>query len=263
MGIIMIKNKGLSQCGLTYDTVALPMYRWFMSSAQKKLREVERCLIESCVNELSGKWLCLAGFSETKNKSMIKGFDRILSLGSAEFFFDKDISSSILYWPLQSKSMDAVLLHHVLDWTTRPQRVLREASRVLSPGGSIIIMGFNPLSLGGLSRFFTSKYPTVFRNSKLITASTASGWLRTLGFSCLTIRHELRKAPFVYVAPDVLQNLQHNSITRTLQSIPVGNIYIIVAVKERNGLIYNQGFSRSLCSKLAGAGYVCSGVLLD
>src|SRR5258706_9595741 len=54
--------------------------------------------------------------------------------------------------PLASQSIDLLALPHVLEFSARPHAILREAERVLMPEGSIVISGFNPLSLWGAAR---------------------------------------------------------------------------------------------------------------
>lgn len=54
--------------------------------------------------------------------------------------------------PVESDSIDAVLLPHTLDYSDRPHAVLREADRVLRRDGRVIILGFKPFGLWGLRR---------------------------------------------------------------------------------------------------------------
>ncbi|MEH6648473.1 MAG: class I SAM-dependent methyltransferase [Motiliproteus sp.] len=54
--------------------------------------------------------------------------------------------------PIASECVDAVVLHHTLDFAQNPHQTLREAVRVLRPGGRLIIVGFNPHSFWGLYR---------------------------------------------------------------------------------------------------------------
>jgi SAM-dependent methyltransferase len=54
--------------------------------------------------------------------------------------------------PLESDSIDAVLLPHTLDYSERPHEVLREVDRVLRADGHIVILGFKPAGLWGLRR---------------------------------------------------------------------------------------------------------------
>ncbi len=54
--------------------------------------------------------------------------------------------------PVESDSIDAVLLPHTLDYSDRPHAVLREVDRVLRRDGRVIILGFKPFGLWGLRR---------------------------------------------------------------------------------------------------------------
>jgi SAM-dependent methyltransferase len=54
--------------------------------------------------------------------------------------------------PVETDSVDAVLLPHTLDYSDRPHAVLREVARVLRRDGRVIILGFKPFGLWGLRR---------------------------------------------------------------------------------------------------------------
>jgi SAM-dependent methyltransferase len=54
--------------------------------------------------------------------------------------------------PVETDSIDAVLLPHTLDYSDRPHAVLREVDRVLRSDGRVIILGFKPFGLWGLRR---------------------------------------------------------------------------------------------------------------
>ena len=54
--------------------------------------------------------------------------------------------------PIESDSIDAILLPHTLDYSDRPHAILREVDRVLRRDGRIIILGFKPGGLWGMRR---------------------------------------------------------------------------------------------------------------
>jgi SAM-dependent methyltransferase len=54
--------------------------------------------------------------------------------------------------PVESDSIDAILLPHTLDYSDRPHEILREVDRVLRANGHIVILGFIPTGLWGLRR---------------------------------------------------------------------------------------------------------------
>lgn len=54
--------------------------------------------------------------------------------------------------PVESDSIDAVVLPHTLDYSDRPHAILREVDRVLRRDGRLIVLGFKPVGLWGLRR---------------------------------------------------------------------------------------------------------------
>lgn len=59
--------------------------------------------------------------------------------------------------PFETRSLDLIVLPHVLDFTRHPHLVLREVERVLVPGGRLLLTGFNPLSLWGVGRLIQGR----------------------------------------------------------------------------------------------------------
>jgi SAM-dependent methyltransferase len=85
--------------------------------------------------------------------------------------------------PLPSDTIDVVVLHHALDFSDRPHAVLAEAARVLRPGGRLILVGFNPYSRFGVTKWLASPWceASVWRHNSLRRARLKD-WLALLGF---------------------------------------------------------------------------------
>jgi SAM-dependent methyltransferase len=137
--------------------------------------------------------------------------------------------------PLASQSIDLVLLPHVLEFAEQPHQILREAERVLMPEGSIVISGFNPLSLWGAKRAFVRRRERpVPWSGKFLGLLRLKDWLSLLGF-------ELNGGRFGCYAPPFTQ-------TRWLQRFafmekagdrwwPVlGGVYVVRAIKRTVGM---------------------------
>lgn len=90
--------------------------------------------------------------------------------------------------PLASQSIDLLLLPHVLEFSPHPHQILREAERVLMPEGQVIIGGFNPLSLWGLSRYFSTRKQDYPWRGNFISLARIKDWLALLGFEVVAGR---------------------------------------------------------------------------
>ncbi len=83
--------------------------------------------------------------------------------------------------PLQSDSVDVMLLPHTLEFAPDPHEVLREAARVLAGEGQLVVAGFEPLGSWSLRNAFTrgGSPPGIGRT---IPATRLADWLKLVGF---------------------------------------------------------------------------------
>jgi SAM-dependent methyltransferase len=100
--------------------------------------------------------------------------------------------------PLASQSMDLVLLPHVLEFSSQPHAILREAERVLRPEGQIVITGFNPLSLWGLRRALPSAQSQMPFQGQFIGLHRLKDWLTLLGLELTGGRFGCYAPPFAH-----------------------------------------------------------------
>jgi len=83
--------------------------------------------------------------------------------------------------PLQSDSVDVMLLPHTLEFAPDPHEVLREAARVLTGEGELVLLGFDPLGSWSLRHTFTQGgCPPGLR--RMISAPRLTEWLKLVGF---------------------------------------------------------------------------------
>ena len=80
--------------------------------------------------------------------------------------------------PLPNNSLDAMVLHHALEVSADARSGLREAARVLVPGGRLVICGFNPMSLWGLRRLYAQVSDDAFTGTHWVTAVRLLDWAR-------------------------------------------------------------------------------------
>lgn len=87
--------------------------------------------------------------------------------------------------PFRSDSIDAILLPHTLELVEDPYAVLREAERVLTGEGCLMICGFNPFSGWGARRLFgrylgRPAFPP--GTQRMLSERRLRDWVALLGF---------------------------------------------------------------------------------
>lgn len=91
-----------------------------------------------------------------------------------------DIRARPSQMPFSRESLDLVLLHHTLDFEDDPHMVLGQAARALRPGGSLVVVGFQPLGLWGLARILRLHSRAVPWIGRFIRPHRISDWLHVL-----------------------------------------------------------------------------------
>lgn len=100
------------------------------------------------------------------------------------------VRASPEFLPIETNSIDLVLLPHVLEFSSNPHQILREVQRVLMPEGHVIVCGFNPRSLWGVrgvlglveDRFLRSVDGQFPWRGNFISLPRLKDWLTLLDF---------------------------------------------------------------------------------
>lgn len=100
-----------------------------------------------------------------------------------------NVVANSLALPFSQNTLDLIVLPHTLDISPRPHQVLREIHRVLIPEGHLVIVGFNPFSMMGLSKLIFLRSQRAPWAGHFYTARRLKDWLSLLGFKVMTIEH--------------------------------------------------------------------------
>jgi SAM-dependent methyltransferase len=111
-----------------------------------------------------------------------------------------DVVASLSALPVQTASVDAVLLPHTLEFEVDPHAIVREADRVLTGEGQLIVMGFRPVSLWGL-RGAASRQGFPPGLQQMLGVGRLRDWLSLLGYEVVMQRHYLYCRPWADDSP--------------------------------------------------------------
>ena len=134
--------------------------------------------------------------------------------------------------PLPNRSADGFVLHHSLELEDDPREALREVSRVIAPGGRLLICAFNAMSLWGLRSLYGRLHHDPFSGLRFVNPLRLFDWLALLGFS-----PEGRTGYLGFGLPMHLGWKQPAGAGIWLNRVqpPTGGILIVSALKQARG----------------------------
>lgn len=84
--------------------------------------------------------------------------------------------------PLADESLELVVVHHLLEVAPQPTHMLREAARVTSDSGRLILIGWHPLGIAGPARLKRC-HERFYQRSRWLTPGRLRDWLRFIDFN--------------------------------------------------------------------------------
>ncbi len=138
------------------------------------------------------------------------------------------------FLPIETNSIDLVLLPHILEFSSNPHQILREVQRVLMPEGHVIICGFNPRSLWGLRGLFGSIEDNFPWRGNFIARPRLKDWLALLDFEITEDRLCCYAPPFSQEKWLKRFSFMEAAGDRWWQF--AGGVYFLTAVKRVHGM---------------------------
>ncbi len=204
---------------------------WCNNALAERLIGLEADKLNSCMPNLTGHYLLqysALNKAVFHNSTLMHSF---IACNEKVSTNDSQLQMHYEQLPFRDNCLDCIVTHHVLDFSLSPHECLREAARVVVPNGYLAIIGFNPWSAWGASRFM--RRTLVNSKGKQLSRQRVVDWLTLLGFKVEQVKAAL------YVPPFILRYFP--CFSRKLETflddinLPFGGVYIIIARKRVAG----------------------------
>lgn len=172
---------------------------WLTSALGRQLLGAEAELLRGLLDDVFGLELLQLGTwglsRELLSSSRTRRQTVIGPLRAASSGGEVDVVAELAALPVQSATVDAVLLPHTLEFAADPHAIVREADRVLHGEGQLIILGFRPISLWGLRAAASREgYPPGLK--QMLGMGRVCDWLELLGYEVVQRRGYLFSRPW-------------------------------------------------------------------
>jgi SAM-dependent methyltransferase len=214
------------------DTAASLLARehWFESELGRHVLGEERVMMDAKLPGLYGFHLMQMGISRRVSlfeNSMIRHKFSMAQLPGGQGISALAEPEQL---PIESDSVDVVLLHHVLEYSPNPHQLLREAARVIVPHGHLLVIGFNPWSAFGLRCLLGRRFAQPIWQSRLLGTRRLADWLGLLDFAVDDVQYRFYGLPVDHAA--TLARLSRVDRLGADWRLPCGSVYLVHARKQ-------------------------------
>ncbi len=223
---------------LNFNEICSRLETWYESPRGQYLLQQEQALTRNLLDNVFGYHQLQLGV--TRHQALAvdsqlghKIYSNLQAGGSVGLQAEPDCL------PLANDSIDAVVLHHALEFSDKPHALLREAHRVVAPQGHLLIVGFNPISLYGVGARLRGLFPErLWSDAHHISTRRLGDWLDLLGAEMQSVQH-------CFVTPPAGGERLFRFLSRCDRlamryHLPLGGVYVVRAQKKVSTLTPNR-----------------------
>ncbi|MDD1610089.1 MAG: class I SAM-dependent methyltransferase [Methylococcaceae bacterium] len=205
------------------------LFSWYQTPRGKLLQQLEadylrRSITVSCqqiVLQIGG----LGWENEFIDCTLYQNYT-VLDAKKLGYEATRKIQAKAHHLPLQSDSVDMVILPHLLEFDAHRFQTMREVERVLKPEGLLVVLNFNPWSLWVRYQYLWDKKMADSWSGHFMSRARILDWLKLLNFE-VTSSSEF--------GLDSIHSKQGKFITQSHSFFATA--YAIKAIKRRYQLI--------------------------
>jgi SAM-dependent methyltransferase len=190
-------EKQFHRCG-ELDTAWPKLQQWYESPLGMRLAQQETTILSSALTDLFGFHLLQLGrlpaddwLSQSRvSHCSIMDFSADPTTGNKTGF--QGLPDAL---PIQTDSIDVVVLPHTLEFSLTPHNILREVDRVLVPEGHLVMLVFNPRSLWTFWRWSVGWRKRAPWCGRFLSTTRIRDWMALLGFDVSSIHGYFYQPP--------------------------------------------------------------------
>jgi len=161
------------------------LFAWYQTPRGKLLKELEADYIQKSITVSCQQTILQVGGLGWENEfidcTLYKNYTilDVKGLGCNEA---RKIQAKAYSLPLQSDSMDMIVIPHLLEFDAHRFQTMREIERVLKPEGLLLMLNFNPWSIWVRYQYLWDKRMADSWGGHFISRSRVLDWLKLLNF---------------------------------------------------------------------------------
>lgn len=165
------------------------LFQWFNSPQGSQFIQAEYALLDKSLGRLFGSHCAISSVYTSERLIQRIPCRRVYDLISPSLQLHdrtkteaKKIVAPVGCLPFPDDSLDGFVLLHTFDFVDNPHDAIREVARVIRPGGQMIVIGFNPASVLGWSRYMPGLRGQSPLQARFLGRQRLCDWLHLLNF---------------------------------------------------------------------------------
>ncbi len=164
------------------------LFGWYQTPRGKLLKELEADYLQKSITVSCQQIILQIGGlgweSEFIDCTLYKKYT-VLDAKSLGCDIAIKIQAKAYCLPVQSESIDMIIVPHMLEFDTHRFQTMREIERVLKPEGLVVILNFNPWSFWVRYQFLWDKKMADSWGGHFLSRARVLDWLKLLNFEVI------------------------------------------------------------------------------